>query len=167
MNKQETLQFLQDSGIRFELTEHKAVYHMGELSAAAIPYPEADAKNLFIRDDKKQNYYLLTVKGDKRADLKAFRKANDTRPLCFASEEDLLRLMGLTPGSVTPLGILNDEGRTVKVFLDRAFFDEPHLIGVHPNDNTATVWMKTEDLVNLIRAHGNELFVAEIQERTL
>ena len=49
---------------------------------------------------------------------KEFRKANQTRPLSFASEEDLMKLLGLAAGSVTPLGVLNDEERIVTVFLD-------------------------------------------------
>jgi len=65
-------------------------------------------KNLFVHDDKKRAYYLITVKGDKRADLKEFRKNNNTRPLSFASENDLMEVMQLIPGAVTPFGILND-----------------------------------------------------------
>ena len=135
---------------------------MAELAEIEIPYPEADAKNLFVRDDKKRNYYLITVKGDKRVALKEFRKATQTRPLSFASEEYLMKLLGLTAGSVTPLGVLNDEERKVTVFLDRDFFEESGLIGVHPNDNTATVWLKAEDLVRLIGEHGNRIHVVPI-----
>lgn len=57
MNKQEVYRFLQSKGIKMEMTEHKAVYNMTELAQVDIPYPNADAKNLFVRDDKKQNYY--------------------------------------------------------------------------------------------------------------
>ena len=63
MNKQEIYAFLAAKGLWHEITEHRAVYTMAELSDIAVPYPEADAKNLFVRDDKKQNYYLITVKG--------------------------------------------------------------------------------------------------------
>ena len=162
MTKQEIYRFLKESGIEFEITEHKAVFNMEELSDIQLPYPDSDAKNLFVRDDKKKNYYLITVKGDKRVNLKEFRNQNQTRPLTFASEKDLADILGLTPGSVTPLGILNDENRIVKFFLDRDFESEPGLIGVHPNDNTATVWLKTADLVNIIKIHGNFLCVTKI-----
>lgn len=162
MNKQDIFRFLENKGIWFEITEHKAVYNMAELSQINTPYPESDAKNLFIRDDKKQNYYLITVKGDKRINLKEFRKVNQTRPLSFASESDLMSIMGLIAGAVTPLGILNDEKIKVKVFLDKDFFETPGLIGVHPNDNTATVWLKAEDLVNIIKEHGNEVEIVSI-----
>lgn len=61
----------------------------------------------------------------------------------------------LTPGSVTPLGLLNDTEHKVKFFLDKDFLEKPELIGIHPNENTATVWLKTADLVRLIEGHGN------------
>ena len=109
MNKQEIYNFLNDKNIWHEITEHKAVFHMAELSEINIPYPEADAKNIFVRDDKKRNYYLITVKGDKRVDLKEFRKNNNTRALSFVSENDLMDIMNLIPGSVTSLGVLNDK----------------------------------------------------------
>ena len=66
MNKQEIYKFLNDKNIWHEITEQKAVFNMAELSEIDIPYPEADAKNLFVRDDKKRNYYLITEKGIKR-----------------------------------------------------------------------------------------------------
>ena len=161
MNKEATYQYLSEHGIRYEITEHKAVFNMEELDGVELPYPECDAKNLFVRDDKKKNYYLITVKGDKRVDLKVFRKNHGLRTLSFASAEELKTILKLTPGSVTPLGILNDENLRVRFFLDVEFMGG--LIGVHPNDNTATVWMQAADLVQLIREHGNDVDVAEIE----
>lgn len=117
MNKDEVYAFLLKCGVSFEVTEHKAVYNMKEMAEIELPHPEADAKNLFIRDDKKRNYYLLTVKGDKKVDLKEFRKNQQTRALSFASDEDLSNILGLIPGAVTPLGILNDDECKVKVFI--------------------------------------------------
>lgn len=155
MNKQETYNYLNSLGIRYEITEHGAVYNMEDLSSVALPYPEADAKNIFVRDDKKRNYYLITVKGDTRVDLKEFRRRHGTRNLSFASADDLSTILGLIPGAVTPLGLLNDKESSVQFFLDRSFLDAPGLIGVHPNDNTATVWIKTDDLIRLIEEHGN------------
>ena len=161
MNKQEVYEFLQAKGVTYEVTEHKAVYNMDELAEVELPYPEADAKNLFVRDDKKSSYYLITVRGGKRVDLQEFRKSYGTRRLSFASAEDLERLLGLFPGSVTPLGLLNNAEKNVKLFLD-SDFGEDDLIGVHPNENTATVWLKAGDLVRLIREHGNEVEAVEL-----
>ena len=160
MNKTEIYEYLAELGVWHEITEHPAVFNMEELRSLELPYPEWDGKNLFLRDDKKHNYYLITVKGDKRVDLKEFRHCQGLRALSFASAEELLNIMGLTPGAVTPLGILNDTECRVHFYLDAAFTGNK--IGVHPNDNTATVWMKTEDLVELIRKHGNPVDIVEI-----
>ncbi|MFR7590053.1 MAG: prolyl-tRNA synthetase associated domain-containing protein [Longibaculum sp.] len=160
MNKEETYQFLRKHDIKFEVNEHKAVFNMGELDSIELFYPEWDAKNLFVRDDKKRNYYLISVKGNKKVDLKDFRKKHGLRALSFASEDDLLAIMGLTSGSVTPLGILNDTECRVHFYLDSEFVG--NIIGVHPNDNTATIWMQADILITLIKEHGNEVDVVEI-----
>ena len=162
MNKEEIYRFLENQQIPFERMEHIAVFNMAEMREVHLPHPEAEAKNLFVRDDKKRNYYLITVRGDKRVDLKEFQAAQGTRRLSFASDEDLMTILGLIPGAVTPLGLLNDAERKVHFYLDEAFFDEPKLIGLHPNDNTATVWLNTEDLIRIIREHGNPVTAARI-----
>lgn len=160
MNKTEIYQYLTENNIWYEITKHEAVYNMEELKTVELPYPEWDAKNLFVRDDKKRNYYLITVKGEKRVDLKEFRKQNGLRNLSFASEADLLEYMRLTPGAVSPLGLLNDPEHQVQFYLDAELAGNK--IGVHPNDNTATVWMETDDLIKLIQNNGNEVHVVNI-----
>ncbi len=147
MNKMETYDLLRSLSIWLEITEHKAVYNMAELADVALPYPSADAKNLFVRDDKKRNYYLITVQGDKRVNLKEFKKQHGTRSLSFASADDL-----------------HDREHKVQLYLDEAFLADPGLIGVHPNDNTATVWMKTQDLIHLLRDYGTEVHVVPVGE---
>ena len=154
MNRNAVLALLKSRGIPFELAEHRAVYNMADLAEIALPHPEADAKNLFVRDDKRRNYYLITVRGEKRVDLKAFRHAHGTRPLSFASDDELATFLALFPGSVTPLGLLNDETRRVTLFIDEALLEGDGLIAVHPNDNAATVWLKTADLIALLREQG-------------
>ncbi len=160
MNKRDTYDYLKAHDVDFQVTEHQAVFNMAELASAGLPYPERDAKNLFVRDDKKRNYYLISVMGEKRVDLKEFRRTHSTRALSFASADDLMAIMGLIPGAVTPLGLLDDEERKVTLYLDADF--SGGIIGVHPNDNTATVWMSAEDLVRIIEEHGNEVHVIRL-----
>ena len=124
----------------------------------SLPHHEADAKNLFIRDDKKRNYYLLTVKGDKRVNLAEFREQNDNRRLSFASPADLKEKLDLTPGSVTPLGLLNDQKHEASFYLDEYFTDQLR-IAVHPNDNTATIWLNPQDLLAVVKKQGNPIKV--------
>ncbi len=86
--------------------------------------------------------------------MKGFRRQHGLRALSFASTEELFSIMELTPGAVTPLGILNDTESRVHFYLDEEFIGNK--IGVHPNDNTATIWMQADDLMGLIQKHGNE-----------
>ncbi|MBR3718717.1 MAG: prolyl-tRNA synthetase associated domain-containing protein [Firmicutes bacterium] len=162
MNKQEIYAYLKQQNVEFEITEHPAVWNMEDVAQLTMPHPEADAKNLFVREDKTKNYYLITVKGDKRVDLKALRKAEGLRQLKFASAEELAEVLDLFAGAVTPLGLLNDESRTVTLLIDAYFLQPPALIGAHPNDNTATVWLKTEELIRVIQEHGNEVLVRDL-----
>lgn len=161
MTKEETYQYLTDLNVKFEITEHGAVFNMAELEVVELPYPDAEAKNLFVRDDKRRNYYLITVRGGKRVDLKDFRRKHELRPLTFASADELMDIMKLYPGAVSPLGLLSDEEHKIKLFLDVAFGEGP--IGIHPNDNTATVWLQTADLVRIIREHGNIVEIVNLE----
>lgn len=153
MNRQEILELLKERKISYEITEHDAIFNMEEAGQVEMPYPDAEAKNLFLRDDKKRNWYLVTVRGNRKLDLKWFQSEFETRRLSFASDADLMKYLYLIPGSVTPFGLLNDEACSVQFFIDSTF--EHRMIGIHPNDNTASVWMNADDLVSIIKEHGN------------
>ena len=133
---------------------------MAEMEKIALPHTEADAKNLFVRDDKKCDYYLLTIKGDKRVNLQQFREENGTRRLSFASPQDLKEKLGLEPGSVTPLGLLNDSHHEIPFYLDSYFSDQPS-IAIHPNDNTATIWLDPQVLLKVIKDLDNPVKVVK------
>lgn len=162
MNKEQIYRYLKQKNIWYEITKHKAVYNMKDLQDVDLPYPEGDAKNLFVCDDKKRNYYLITVKGTKKVDLKEFRHQNNTRPLSFVNEKELLELLNLKPGSVTPLGLLNDKEHKVEFFIDNELLEEPGIIGVHPNENTATVWLKTRDLITILKENNVKVYQVQI-----
>lgn len=162
MTKEEVYNFIKHKNIWYEITEHKRVFTMDELDNIVLPYPEADAKNLFIRDDKKRNYYLITVSGKKKVDLSVFREKYNTRRLSFASEKDLIEILKLTPGSVTPLGLLNDKVNLVKYYLDSYFINKCDIIGMHPCDNSATLWLKTTDLINILKENGTIVNIVDL-----
>ena len=150
--KQEVYALLNERGIEYEAIEHEAVYNMEEADALELPHREAGTKNLFIRDDKKRNYYVVSIPEHDRLDLKALREKLESRPLKFAQDYELMDLMGLIPGQVTPFGTLNDTEHKVKVLISDYF--RGGLMDAHPNDNTATLILKADDVVELLKSFG-------------
>ncbi len=161
MNRSEITEFLQEHGIAFRQQEHPAAQTIEDIENYGLDGTETIAKNLFLRDDKKRNYYLVTVCKDKTVNLKELRTVLGSRPLSFASESDLQNILCLQRGAVTPLGLLNDDLRRVSFVLDRDITDFA-TVGVHPNENTATVWLAPSDLLALIREHGNEILIVQL-----
>lgn len=162
--KAETLQLLDRRGITYELYEHAAVFTVAEAIAANIPRSEFGAKNLFLRDDKHRAYYLVAVPSQKSVSLREIQERLHARRLSFASDRDLATMLGLTPGSVTPLGALNDAGHRVEVVIDQDIVDAGR-VAVHPCDNTATILLATEDLIDLLRRCGSKVSVVTLRSR--
>ena len=159
--RQVVFEYLSDMNINYEIIEHSPVYTIEDMESINIDVNNQVVKNLFLRDDKKKRYFLIVLQKDKQVNLKELKMKLNSRPLSFASESALNEILGLNKGAVTPFGILNDKNCKVEVVLDkdiRCF----QRIGIHPNDNTATVWIKTEDLEEVIRKHGNKFSYIEI-----
>jgi Ala-tRNA(Pro) deacylase len=150
-------------GIGWSILEHEAVFTVEESLAIHDALPGAHTKNLFLKDSGGQ-FWLVTVEHSRRVDLKALAGAIGAKKLSFGKAEDMERLLGVTPGSVTPLAALNDTRHAVRVVLD------PDLAGadavhVHPLRNTATIGLSGADLVRALGAWGHEPLIAAIPER--
>ena len=159
--RHEVFAALADMHIAYEVIEHPAVYTIDEMDQLNISNKESIVKNLFVRDDKKRNYFLIVLQKDKHVDLKRIKAELNCRPLGFASEDDLAKYLGLNKGAVTPFGVLNDSICKVTVVLDEDILSFEQ-IGVHPNENTATVLLKPHDLEAIIEKHGNEILHIKI-----
>lgn len=155
--KEEVKVFLKEKGIPFHWVEHKAVYTIERWRSWAWKKGGDGKKSLFARPEG-QMPFLVVIRADKQVNLKELGEKLGGVRLSFASEERLEKYLGLKKGAVTPLGILNDTACAVKVFLDKDFLEKEE-IGVHPNDNTASVYLKTADLMQMIKEHGNSLEV--------
>ena len=161
MDKRAIYAMLARRGVWHEATEHAAVFNMAEASALTLPYPEAEAKNLFLRDDKGRRHFLVLLPHDKAADLAALRTLLSSSKLSFASPERLMKYLGLTPGSVTVLGLLHEGAAPVEVLVDEELMTRP-LLGVHPCDNTATLWITPQQLSLFLSSRGNAVTFAAI-----
>ncbi len=160
--KQKVIEALEQMQIPYEVYEHPAAHTIEEIDSLEIfrdkPWV---AKNLFLRDEKGRRHFLIVMDKDKQADLKEIRDQLGTSRLSFASEERLMKHLQLTKGSVTPLGILHDEALAVEVVFDKELVGR-EIIGVHPNDNTATVFLSYADLSEFIKAHGNQIHIIHL-----
>ena len=152
-------QKLDDMKVAYEFEEHPAVYTIQEMEDLGIS--EGVVKNLFLRDSKGKRHFLAVLPKDKQADMKSIGEQVGSSRLSFASEERLERYLKLLKGSVSPLGILNDVDKSVEVVFDRDLIGKERL-GVHPNDNTATVWISFDALHDIVKRNGNTIHFIEL-----
>lgn len=157
--KQQVCDLLTEKGILFEKMEHEAVFTMEDMDRVGITGKGTVCKNLFLRDAKGKNHYLVTVPEETRVDLKALAEQIGSTKLSFASAERLAKYLGVEQGCVSPLGILNDESRSVVVVFDEALQGNT-AVGIHPNDNAASLWLAFDDLRTLVQDHGNQVVMA-------
>jgi Ala-tRNA(Pro) deacylase len=143
------------------LVEHPAVYTIEQMQALSLPQDNAVVKNLFLCDAKGRRHFLVTIQKEKKADLRGLAAQLGCSALRFASPERLGRLLALDKGSVTPLGLLNDSPHAVEMAFDRSLVGNP-LVGLHPNDNTATVFLSFSDLSRLLEAQGVRILYVDV-----
>lgn len=155
---EEILKKLNDLEISYELIEHKPVYNMEEMDelGTEIFKGAAICKNLFLRDQKGKRHFLIVMPEEKRAPLSEIAEKIGSTKLSFASNERLMKYLKLTPGSVTPLAIINDEENAVEVIFDEELKNEK-LLGVHPCVNTSTVLITPENLEKYVKELNNKL----------
>lgn len=153
---------LDELGIEYCLTHHEAVYTIEEMDNLGISKEGDVVKNLFLRDAKGKRHFLVVLDKDKKADLEGIREQLDSTALSFASEERLNKYLKLTKGAVSPLGVLNDLDCMVEVYFDKDLIGKEKL-GVHPNDNTATLWVSYHNLKKIIEATGHKIEYIEVK----
>ncbi|MDR1800910.1 MAG: prolyl-tRNA synthetase associated domain-containing protein [Lachnospiraceae bacterium] len=136
---------LKKQGIQFEAVEHEAVHTMEDMDRLGLPAKGTLCKNLFLRDAKGKRHFLVTADEKTKVDLKNLARVLGAGTLSFASEERLENLLGLKQGSVSPFGLMNDPDHKVEFFIDKSLTRAKRL-GIHPLDNTATVFLSYKDL---------------------
>lgn len=151
---------LQALGIAYEVVEHAAVFTVEESHAVDADIPGAHTKNLFLKDAGGQ-FWLVTVPADLRVDLKALPAAIGSKRVSFGKAEDMERLIGVTPGSVTPLAAISDREGAVNIVLD-ARLAAADRVNVHPLRNTATLGLSGGDLVRMLTHWGHAPTIAEV-----
>jgi Ala-tRNA(Pro) deacylase len=161
----ETEPHLQEAAVRERLAalgiavERYAHPPIATAEAAGEHWAVIDAvhcKNLFLRNQKGTRHYLVILEHTKRADLRAVADQVGDGKLSFASPDRLMSYLGVTPGSVSPFGLIHDRERHVRVFLDRTL-REAQRISFHPNINTATLVLDYRDFERFLSDSGHQV----------
>lgn len=147
-------------GIGWTLHEHEAVFTVEESERLHHAIAGSHTKNLFLKDGGGQ-FWLVTAPHDARVDLKALPAVIGSKKLSFGKAEDMERLLGVTPGSVTPLAAFNNRDSSIKVVIDTRLAGS-ECVNVHPLRNTGTLGLSGADLIAFLEAHGQRALVADL-----
>ncbi len=147
--------FLAGLGLDTSTVTHPPLHTVEESRALRGEIPGAHTKNLFLKD-KKGGLFLVVAPEDAIVELKHLhRRLGASGRLSFGKPELLLEVLGVTPGSVTPFGLINDAPPRVTVVLDATLM-AGEAINCHPLVNTATTTIRSVDLLAFVRATGHE-----------
>ena len=151
---QQLFAYLDRLGIGHRTVEHPPVFTVEQAKALRGDLPGHHIKNLFLRN-KKEEMFLVVALEDRAIDLKQLGEVLGVGRLSFGSPERLRRYLGVEPGSVTPLALINDQARSVRLVLDRGLL-EGGPINAHPLVNTMTTAVASPDLLRFFEATGHE-----------
>jgi Ala-tRNA(Pro) deacylase len=151
--------FLDRLGVAHRTLDHAAVFRVEEGLEIKAALPGAHTKNLFLKD-KKGQLWLISARQDTVVDLKRLHRHIGSDRLSFGNAELMAETLGVTPGSVTAFGLINDRDRRVRFVLDRAL-DEAATVNFHPLANTATTAVSRDGFYAFLTAIGVEPLVID------
>ena len=159
--RDELLAFLADIGVEATTYDHPAVFTVGESGRIKDDIPGAHTKNLFLKDARDQ-LWLISAEGHTRIDLKRLPPVIGSGRLSFGNAALMEETLGVTPGSVTAFGLINDTDKRVRFVLDTALADA-EVVNFHPLTNTATTGVSQAGLRKFLAALGVEPLGVDFQ----
>ncbi len=153
--------FLDRHAIAHATLEHEAVFRVGEAPELRARIPGGHSKNLFLKDGK-DRLWLITALGETRIDLKRLPAVIGAARLSFGPEALMVERLGVRPGSVTPLGLINDAARTMTLVIDAALL-ACEQVNFHPLTNTATTTLTRDGFLAFLAALGVEPIVVDFE----
>ncbi|PIZ31889.1 MAG: hypothetical protein COY40_00765 [Alphaproteobacteria bacterium CG_4_10_14_0_8_um_filter_53_9] len=156
-DRDELLAALSAAGVPYVLHTHKPVFTVEEAACETDHLPGAHIKNLFLKD-KAGALYLVTCLHERRVDLNKLAKGLGAAKgrLSFASEDVLWETLGVKPGSVTPLGLVNAGAGAIRFVLDNGVL-EHDIVNPHPLQNDATLALSPADMTRVIESWGHTI----------
>lgn len=156
-NREKVEKLLKELQIEYTV-EDTPVMTIEQAKQYPLQHREAASKSLLLID-KKSAVFCVTVFEDKRVDLKRLKELLGCSRLSFVNSQQALDLFGYQ-GGISPLGVINDKTNAVTVVIDEYFKDK--LIMIHPNSEKATMWLKCQDLVEVIDKVGNKVMYLDL-----
>ncbi len=153
--------WLADHNINYVLHTHPAVFTVPEAKKYCYHIPGTHCKNLFLKNKKSEQLYLITIPHDKRLDLNQFRRSVGAPKIRFAESEVLSEVMGITSGAVSPLGLVNDRDNRVIFIIDKEIWNA-ETVCCHPNINTETLQIPGPDFRKLIYATSTSIEIKNL-----
>lgn len=159
--EREFLAFLDDNHFVYQRMEHPAVFTCAEAELHRPDVPAVSTKNLFLCDKKARRFFLVVTACEKTMKLGHLASQLGVPHLRFGSEENLRRLLGVTRGSVTMMGLANDMGHVVELWVDTEIWDNEYFLS-HPLVNTATLILAKPELERFFALTGHALHLFEV-----
>ena len=153
--------FLDSINVSYERFDHPAVYTVSEAKKLSPEMDGASTKNLFLRDKKGIRHFLVIVPQDKQVDLKELSSILEASRLSFASPDRMKKYLGIEPGSVSILALVNDPKKTVEVFVDNELWNAETIL-CHPLVNTSTLAITRDGIKQFLEKTGHNLMLVEI-----
>ena len=152
---------LEKLDIAFDVVEHPAAHTTEEADRYIAGKEGVRTKTLFVCDKKSRNFYLVVMDDAKQLDMDKLCKITGEKRMKLCSAEKLADKMSLEPGTVSIFGLLNNEEKDIVVFLDKEILSQP-TVTFHPNQNTKTIFLATNDMCRFIVSAGFEYAEAEL-----
>jgi Ala-tRNA(Pro) deacylase len=164
LTEDELYRFFAEHHIQFQRFSHPPVYTVEQADLHMADKPGARTKNLFVRAEKKEQYFLVWTLGNKRVDFKRLGKTLGIGNPRFGSPEKMLEFLGIEPGAVTVLALINDFQHNVQLIIDRDLWQSPSFQS-HPLVNTATLILAREDVQAFFDLTGHTPLIIEVPEK--
>ena len=150
----------------YSVKYHEPILTIEQADKFGLAMEGLNLKNLFLREKKTGRFFMLIIDDHRQTDLKYFKEVAGWRQVSFAKEEELMEVLGLMPGSVTPLALFHDQEKRVVVVLGKEIVEalENEKVSFHPCRNDATLTMTKEDFLKFLSFVGNEVIFEEKQD---
>lgn len=162
-SKQDLFNTLDDLGIEYKKFDHDPVFTVEESASLRDDIPGGHTKNLFLKD-KKSNYFLVTLEENAVVDLKVIHTLIGAKGrVSFGKPDKLMEYLGVAPGSVTALSVINDTGMNVTMVIDEPLLQND-IINCHPLLNDATTSISRDDLVKFAKHFGHDPLIIKVSQ---